>query len=632
MVSVKARAHVLRPTLIVLFLLLIIGIINPGVRWQADLVLAMIFGIGAVGLDVLAGFSGQYVFGQIIYFAIGAYMMAGLQTSAHFGWLLAVVAAVACAGLVAFVLGSALVRLRAFGAAITTFFSAAVVLNLLEGSRLQSFTGGDTGLAVPPVTIFGLDPTTGKSQYFICLGVLAFAALLCIRYISVRAGLSARVIKQSPVVAAVLGIRVNREKIRIHVLAGMLAALGGCLYAWSLGYLSPESFDTSLSIDIFAMAAVGGLGSISGPILGAVFFYIVTDILSTTASSWSAVIFSVVLLAVVIFFRSGLLGLVELVFGPITRRLPWLNTPLGERLFRRRTMPAVAVDGQGSTAPTEADFEALARGDFSANGSTAGADTREELLTLSGVTLAFGGMRALNGVSMAVRAGAVHAIIGPNGAGKTSLLNCISGLQALTDGSVSLRGRDMAGISVSSRRGLGISRTFQHPSLVADLDVMKNVELGAYETHDGGVLQEILGLPSRRRRTATAKRRAEDALNLIGFPEQRRGILAEDLTMGEQKQVDIARAISSRPALLLLDEPTAGLGPEEIQAVARAVKGVQATGITVLVIAHHVGFVREVAEQCTVLDFGQVVTEGEPADVLQDQRVVEVFVGSGSNE
>ncbi len=623
MLAVRARTRVTVPTLVLLLILVLFPLVDDGVRMQSNLTLAMIYAIGAIGLDVLAGYTGQFSFGQFVYFAIGAYVMSALETHAHLNWVLAVVAAVLAAGLVAYVLGSALVRLQHFGSALATFFLAAVALDVLSGNRLARFTGGDSGMAVPSVSVGGTSLMGGDGLYYASLVVLAAGALVCIRYIHVRAGVASRVVKQNQLVAAVLGIRVNREKVRAHVLAGMLAALGGCLFAFSLGFLSPESFDTSQSIDLFAIAAVGGLGSIAGPIVGAAFFFIVTDALSAAAPSSSALLFSIVLLVVVVFFSTGLFGLGEFLWSRARPLLP-------EALRRRPASPPPAQPR--AAADPVAAF--VADTDLGTRAGSAGAvlagGEREALLTVRDLTLAFGGVKALDDVQVSVLRGDVHAIIGPNGAGKTSLLNCISGIQPATDGSVSLGARDMAGISVSSRRNLGIGRTFQHPSLVADLDVRTNVEIGAYDRHDGSILPELLGLPSRRERTRVARRRADEALDLIEFSPTRRAVLAADLTMGEQKQVDIARAIASRPSLLLLDEPTAGLGPEEIGVVARAVKGVREAGITVLVIAHHVGFVRDVADACTVLDFGKVLTVGSPADVLGDERVVEVFVGAGA--
>jgi branched-chain amino acid transport system permease protein len=618
----RARDSVGLPTLTLLLLLALAPLFVRGVAEQGILVFAMIYAVGAVGLDVLTGYSGQFSFGQFVYFAIGAYVMTSVRIHAHWSWGLAIVAAVVASALVAAVIGSLFVRLRFFGSAVGTFFLGSVAVDLLSGSRLAPWTGGSNGLSVLPVTIGGNSLSSGDWLYYTVWVALGLSVALCLRYTKVRAGRAARVVKENEVVAAVLGVRVFREKVRAQAIAGAVAGLGGCMLALDVGYLSPDTFGISQSIELFAIVAVGGTGSIVGPILGAVFFFSLTNGLAATSASSSQLVFSLVVLAVVVLFNRGLYDLIEQGF---------------RKLFGLIRKPAVApagaeiaTVGQASKAEaTPADVPAReARTEQALSRGPAKAPAGPPLLVLDGIGVDFGGVRALDGVTLEVGRGEVHAIIGPNGAGKTTLLNCISGIQPAM-GQVVLDGDDLTKLPVSVRRARGISRTFQHPSLVADLTALQNVEVGAYETHNGSVALELLGLPGTRRRDRVAHERAIEALELLEFPRHRWGVHAGDLTMGEQKHIDIARALANKPKVLLLDEPTAGLGEEEIGAVANAIEGVRRSGVTVLVIAHHVGFVRRIADRCTVLDFGCVLTTGLAGEVLADDRVVEVFVGAG---
>jgi branched-chain amino acid transport system permease protein len=307
----RARDDVGRPALLLLLLLALAPLVVTGVSDQGILVVAMIYAVGAVGLDVLTGYSGQFSFGQFVYFAIGAYVMAAVRVHAHWPWVPAIIAGVLAAALVAAVIGSLFVRLRFFGSAVGTFFLGAVAVDLISGARLSHWTGGSNGLAVLPVTIGANSLSQGDWLYYTVWIALAISVALCLRYTKVRAGMAARVVKENEVVAAVLGVRVFREKVRAQALAGAVAGLGGCMLALDVGYLSPDTFGISQSIELFAIVAVGGTGSIVGPVLGAIFFFSLVNGFASTSASASQLLFSLVVLAVVVLFNRGLYDLVE---------------------------------------------------------------------------------------------------------------------------------------------------------------------------------------------------------------------------------------------------------------------------------------------------------------------------------
>lgn len=618
MTNVKARTQVIGVAVMIVAILALLPIPLSSSSSLTIAETAMAYGIGAIGLDILAGYSGQLSFGQFVYFALGAYVMAALIGQAHVPAVLAIVIAIITCCAMAAVLGSAFVRLPFVGSALGTFFLAAVVADLLAGGFLSNYTHGANGLAVPQASIAGLNLTSGEDGlYYAILIVLALVLAISVRYTKVRSGLAIRVIKRSEIVAAVLGIRVQRERVRAHVIAAGCAGAGGCMLAFVLGYLSPESFGPTESIYLFAMVAVGGLGSISGAIIGAFVYFEATNYLEAITQSAAAISIAVVLLAVLIVFPGGIYGLVELGLARARRLVRSAATP--KTAARRAYVERAGATAEASGAPRAIE---------TARPQPAHAGESAPALRISRVSVEFGGLQALRGASLDVLPGQVHAVIGPNGAGKTTLLNCISGIQRDYGGTINVGGSELRELRISRRRELGIGRTFQHPSLVSDLDVLSNVKMGAYARHDGGVIREVLALGRSRHLETEAVRRAREALELIEYPHARWHMSAENITMGEQKRVDMARAMACSPRLLLLDEPTAGLGGEEMETIADAIRAVRRRGVGVLLIAHHVGFIRQCADWVTVLDFGRVIARGTPETVLADPEVVEVFVGA----
>jgi branched-chain amino acid transport system permease protein len=235
---------------------------------------------------------------------------------------------------------------------------------------------------------------------------------------------------------------------------------------------------------------------------------------------------------------------------------------------------------------------------------------------------------ALDSTTLHVREGEIHALLGPNGAGKTTVLNCISGIQA-HQGQVLFDGAPLDDLRPQQIRRKGITRTFQNPSLVGDLSVLENVQLGCYGDEPGGIVRDLLPLPSTLARDTRTRALAADALAMVGMPESSWGRPATASSLADQKLIDIARAIVSSPRLVLLDEPTAGLQDADIEAVSRVLRQInRRSDLTILVIAHHVGFLRGIAHRATALHFGQAIATGTPDEVVDDPRVTDVFLGA----
>jgi branched-chain amino acid transport system permease protein len=598
--NARARSGTLPMTLVVMGVLAVIPFLPIPERMLSALTFALVYAIAAVGLDVFSGYSGQLSFGNFGFVALGAYTCAML--TAHAGWpVLATLPAsiLACAA-ASVVVGLPMIQLPGLGGALLTYFFAFVAVVLIGGQAFQDWTMGPNGIPVDTLQLGRLDFSKGKPLYYLGWLALLVVALVGDRYANSRAGKALRVIKRTEILAASMGIGVREAKLFAFIFSASVAGLGGWILAQALGYLSPESFSATESVNLVAMAVVGGLGSICGPIMGAVFFGVLSE-LTRGAGASRELVFALLLLAALVFLPGGLFSLFDLTFARVRR------TP-GAQAAHKPSRTAVTA----AAAPLPVAAEQR---------------TKTPLLEVAQVTVRFGGVIALDHVDLSVDRGEIYAIIGPNGAGKTTLLNCISGIQRY-QGDIRLAGDSLHRMTPAQVRRAGVSRTFQHPSLVADLTVEENVATGTYGLHPATPYRDVLPLPRTIRRDREARRLAAEALDLVQFATGRRGVLAGDLALAEQKVVDIARSVAGSSRLLLLDEPTAGLDEHDIGHVVDVIRAVNTqTGLTILVIAHHVGFLRSIAGRSTVLDFGRVLAEGPIEDVTRREDVIKVFLG-----
>ncbi|HXM56564.1 MAG TPA: branched-chain amino acid ABC transporter ATP-binding protein/permease [Candidatus Dormibacteraeota bacterium] len=626
MFAARARSHTLPFSLAILAALAGLGLlpVEPGMRYV--LVLSMSWGIAAVGLDLFSGYLGLANFGQFAFVGIGAYSVTALRSEAHVNVVLALLLTMAGVAVLAAIVGSAMVQLQHFGAALTTFFFAFVLFNVLGGNTLDPITHSEQGLAVPGLTWGPLDfSASGAWVYWLAWAMLLAVVLVTSNYADSRAGRALRLLKRSEPVAGTLGVRVRLTKLAAFVFSAVVAAAAGLPLSLAIGYLAPETFHFSNSITLFAMLVVGGIGSIAGALIGALIFTALPQLMQSTGAA-EALLFAAIFLVFVIALPDGIFGLLE---------RAWRRTRLAARL------PADARGGPDNPPPVgEGRVGARSEGaprsvtDPSSSGAPTptlphgGRGTGGDVLVAEAVTVVFGGVRALDRVGFRVRSGTIHALVGPNGAGKTTFLNCASGLLRVTDGRVLVAGRDVSRSPAHAIRAQGVSRTFQNPSLVPDLSVLDNVMLGLYGSQRWSLLRDLAGGWASRSRQRLVAGLAASALERVELARERWDVAASDLSLGEQKVVDVARAIAGGSRLLLLDEPTSGLGDDETGRVADLLKRLRAEqGLSILLVAHNVGFVQDTADVVTVLDFGKVIAEGEPARVIADPEVVTAYLG-----
>ncbi|WP_100446926.1 branched-chain amino acid ABC transporter ATP-binding protein/permease [Glycomyces xiaoerkulensis] len=528
--------------------------------------------------------AGQLSLGQAGFAALGAYVSTLIvPTEPLFGSLSPVLVGIpvgaAVGALAAFGLGLPVLRLRGVFLAIATIAFGEMVRVVITNAE---WTNGALGIRVEKWVTVDL-----------AWAVVAVLAYLFWRLGPSRTGRAFAAVREDELAAGSMGVNVVRTRMTSFVASGAIAGVYGVLFAYFFGRIIPAAFDFGLMLDGLVTAVVGGYLVYFGPILGSGFLTAVPEIqesLGLEAGWIHPLVTGLLLLAVIVFLPGGLSSLVT----------------------RARRRPR----------PPEPDLDALAA-------LPPPPETGTALVRLRDLGKDYGAVRAVHGVDLEIASGDILGVIGPNGAGKTTLINMISGLEPPTTG-----GGDVLGVALGPAGGAhrfaqaGLSRTFQHSKLFDRLSALDNVLVGAHPVTRPTFLRRLLWLPSARRDERRAHALAWAQLRRVGL-DDRAGLRPGALSYGDQRRLEIARALAAHPALLILDEPAAGMNHVEAADLAELIRSLADDGITVLLIEHNVRMVLETCTRLVVMNFGEVIAAGEPREVAADPKVVDAYLGTG---
>ncbi len=566
-----------------------------------------------LGLNLLIAATGQVSLGHAAFYGLGAYLSAIVSTTWQWPLPAALAFSLAFVALSGFLLALPTLRLEGHYLVMATL-GFNIIVSILIG-QMEGLTGGPSGFpGIPRLAIGPLSLSTDRSFYYFLWGLFLALLAMTLNLTDGRMGRAFTAIHEKELTAQALGIATFRTKVLVFVLSTLYAGLAGFCYAHYLTFISPKTFDIFYSVQVVTMVAVGGMGNLWGGLASAVLLTGLPEILHRF-EDLHVLLYGLVLMGVLVFCPQGLLS-------AFLSWIPGRKQPLPDDLSSRgKGIPSVKGFADQSSWPA-----AIPRR-LEGIRTSAPPIGEEPALVLKHISLSFGGLQALSGVDLDVRPGEIVGLIGPNGAGKTTLLNVISGLLRPERGEALLAGRSILGLPAHevARRGMG--RTFQTTQIYPHLSVLENVLLGYHVQGRAGMASACLHTPGERREEAGLREDALSLLDRFGLSLQA-GRAGQQLSLIEQKLLELARALALKPLVLLLDEPVGGLNPRESEHFIEHVGHLRQGGLGIVLVEHDMNVLMRMADRVVVLQHGQRIAAGTPLEIQQNPKVIGAYLGT----
>jgi branched-chain amino acid transport system permease protein len=560
--------------------------------WIAQLNYIGLYALVCLGLVLLTGVGGLTSFGQAAFVGVGAYTTAYLTLNTGMSPWLTLFVGLGITAVSALVVGAITLRMSGHYLPLATI-AWGLSLYYLMGN-LDALGKYDGLLGLKSLSIGSLDIGQGRLFFILTWAILIAGAVALLNLLDSRPGRAIRSLKGGSQMAEAMGISTFRYKVTIFLIAALFAAIAGWLLAHFQRTVNPSAFGLKMGIEYLFMAVIGGVGFVWGAIVGAALIKLLDDYLQValpaligTSGSYEVIVFGVAMVLVLKYLPDGIWSLVARKLPRPPRKMDWQEAePLSAR-----SKPAMG----------------------------------ELVLKVDKIRKQFGGLTAVNDISFDMHAGQIVGLIGPNGAGKSTTFNLITGVLSKTSGNVTYRGHDISALPSREISRQGMARTFQHVKMIPDMTVLENVALGAYARGESGVLSSMLG--TNKSEEQRFMKEAQHQLERIGMGnylhEQ-----AGNLAMGPQRLMEIARALCCDPALLLLDEPAAGLRHKEKQDLIKVLRQLQSEGMSILLVEHDMDLVMDVCDHLVVMEFGTLLTQGTPAEIQASPAVRAAYLGT----